>query len=143
MTDETLNEAAVAAAWDRNAALWTEEVRAGFDFYRELYTLPAFLDFMPSVAGQKVIDLGCGEGSNTRRFAQRGGIMTGIDLSPEMITSVLGRRRRKSLSASPMRPALSAISRFLRTSSSTAPCRPWRSWMGRTLRLRCRPLAGF
>ncbi|MCC2653809.1 MAG: methyltransferase [Microvirga sp.] len=85
MTDETLNDAAVAAAWDRNTALWTEEVRSGFDFYRELYTLPAFLDFMPSVAGQQVIDLGCGEGSNTRRFAQRGGIMTGIDLSPQMI----------------------------------------------------------
>jgi SAM-dependent methyltransferase len=85
MTDETLNEAAVAAAWDRNAALWTEEVRAGFDFYRELYTFPAFLYFMPPVAGQKVIDLGCGEGSNTRRFAQCGGIMTGVDLSPEMI----------------------------------------------------------
>ncbi len=85
MTDETLNDAAVAAAWDRNAALWTEKVRSGFDLYRELYTLPAFLDFMPPVAGQQVVDLGCGEGSNTRRFAQQGGIMTGIDLSPEMI----------------------------------------------------------
>ena len=86
MTDKTtLNDAAVAAAWDRNAPLWAEEVQSGFDFYRELYTLPAFLDFMPSVAGKQVLDLGCGEGSNTRRFAQRGGIMTGIDLSPEMI----------------------------------------------------------
>lgn len=85
MDDTTLNEAAVAAAWDRNAALWTEEVRAGFDFYRELYTFPAFLDFIPSVAGQQVIDLGCGEGTNTRRFAQKGGIMTGVDLSREMI----------------------------------------------------------
>src|SRR5688572_9394435 len=92
MTDETtLNDAAVAAAWDRNAALWAEEVRSGSDFYRELYTFPAFLDFMPSVAGQQVIDLGCGEGTNTRRFAQRGGIMTGIDLSREMIQ----RARRK------------------------------------------------
>jgi 2-polyprenyl-3-methyl-5-hydroxy-6-metoxy-1,4-benzoquinol methylase len=85
MTGADLDEAAVAAAWDRNAALWTEEVRSGFDLYRELYTLPAFLDFMPSIAGKQVIDLGCGEGSNTRRFAQLGGTMTGIDLSPEMI----------------------------------------------------------
>ena len=53
MTDEILNEAAVAAAWDRNAALWTEEVRAGFDFYRELYTLPAFLDFMPPLRSSR------------------------------------------------------------------------------------------
>jgi hypothetical protein len=41
MTDKTLDEAAVAAAWNRNAELWAQEVRAGFDFYRELYTLPA------------------------------------------------------------------------------------------------------
>jgi SAM-dependent methyltransferase len=85
MTDVNLNEAAVAAAWDRNAALWAKEVRSGFDLYREHYTLPAFLDFMPSIAGKQVIDLGCGEGTNTRRFARLGGAMTGIDLSPEMI----------------------------------------------------------
>jgi SAM-dependent methyltransferase len=85
MTDKILDEAAVAASWDRNAAIWTPEVRAGFDFYRELYTLPAFLDFMPSLAGQRIVDLGCGEGSNTRRFAKLGGMMTGVDLSAEMI----------------------------------------------------------
>jgi SAM-dependent methyltransferase len=60
-------------------------VRSGFDLYRELYTFPAFLDFLPAIAGKRVIDLGCGEGSNTRRFAQIGGAMTGVDLSPEMI----------------------------------------------------------
>jgi ubiquinone/menaquinone biosynthesis C-methylase UbiE len=91
LTDEILDEAAVAAAWDRNAALWTQEVRSGFDLYRELYTLPAFLNFMPPIAGKQVIDLGCGEGSNTRRFAQLGGTMTGVDLSAEMI----GRARAK------------------------------------------------
>lgn len=85
MTENILDEAAVAAAWNRNTALWTNEVRAGFDFYRELYTLPAFLDFMPSIAGQRMIDLGCGEGSNTRRLAKLGGLMTGVDLSSEMI----------------------------------------------------------
>ena len=56
-----------------------------FDLYRELYTLPAFLDFMPEIAGLRVIDLGCGEGANTRRFARLGGRMTGIDLSAAMI----------------------------------------------------------
>ncbi len=91
MTDNILDEAAVAAAWNRNAGLWAQEVRAGFDFYRELYTLPAYLDFMPPVKGKQVIDLGCGEGSNTRRFAKLGGLMTGVDLSAEMI----GRARQK------------------------------------------------
>ena len=85
MAHETLDEAAVAAAWNRNAELWALEVRAGFDFYRELYTLPAYLEFMPAIQGKQAIDLGCGEGSNTRRFAKLGAHMTGIDLSAEMI----------------------------------------------------------
>ena len=59
--------------------------RAGFDRYRELYTLPAFLRFMPPVEKKRVIDLGCGEGSNTRRFAGLGGRMIGVDLSGELI----------------------------------------------------------
>jgi len=83
--EKELDESAVAAAWNRNADQWAQEVRSGSDLYRELYTLPAFIDFMPSVKGKNVIDLGCGEGSNTRRFARLGGRMTGIDLSEEMI----------------------------------------------------------
>lgn len=85
MADTILDEVAVAAAWDRNAETWAQEVRSGLDLYRELYTFPAYLGFMPPIAGKRVIDLGCGEGSNTRRFAKLGGFMTGVDLSGEMI----------------------------------------------------------
>lgn len=85
MSDINLDEAAVASAWDGNADQWTHDVRAGYDKYRELYTLPAFLGFMPEIGGREVIDLGCGEGSNTRRFARLGGRMTGIDLSARFI----------------------------------------------------------
>ena len=80
-----LDEAGVAAYWDRNAGRWAEEVRAGYDRYRELYTFPAFLAFMPALDGRRVIDLGCGEGTNTRAFAERGGRLTGVDLSNELI----------------------------------------------------------
>ncbi len=97
MTESSLDEAAVAAAWNRNAEQWTQDVRAGFDLYRELYTLPAFLAFMPSIAGRTVIDLGCGEGSNTRRFAKLGGVMTGVDLSEQMIRRAREAERREPL----------------------------------------------
>jgi len=92
-----IHEAEVAASWNRNADLWTREVRAGFDLYREFYTFPAFLDFMPPVAGRKVIDLGCGEGSNTRRFAKLGGQMTGVDLSEGMIRRARGKEEEEPL----------------------------------------------
>lgn len=85
MVDDTIDEAAVAACWNRNADRWAEDVRAGRDLHRELFTLPAFLDFMPPIAGRRVIDLGCGEGANTRRFARLGGHLTGIDLSDRLI----------------------------------------------------------
>ena len=85
MTYRSLDDASVAAAWNRNADRWTQDVRAGFDRYRELYTLPAFLRFMTPVDEKRVIDLGCGEGSNTRRFARLGGRMVGVDLSGELI----------------------------------------------------------
>jgi SAM-dependent methyltransferase len=85
MADEAIDEAAVAACWNGNADRWAADVQAGFDRYRELYTLPAFLDFMPPIEGRRVIDLGCGEGANTRRFARLGGQLTGIDLSDRLI----------------------------------------------------------
>lgn len=93
MSADELDEAAVAAAWERNAAQWTQDVRAGYDRYRELYTRPAFLDFLPNLAGLEAIDLGCGEGSNTRLLAERGGRMTGVDITQSFIDTA---RRREA-----------------------------------------------
>jgi 2-polyprenyl-3-methyl-5-hydroxy-6-metoxy-1,4-benzoquinol methylase len=82
-----LDEARVAAAWDANAATWVEQVRAGHDLYREVFTMPAFLGFIPDLRGLRAIDLGCGEGHNTRALARQGAQMTGVDLSQEMIAA--------------------------------------------------------
>ena len=92
-----LGEDEVAAAWDANAATWVAHVRAGYDRYRELFTLPAFLAFVPDLAGLEVIDLGCGEGRNTRALARRGARMTGVDLSPEMIAAARASEAKEPL----------------------------------------------
>jgi SAM-dependent methyltransferase len=83
----TLGETEVAGAWDASAATWVEHVRAGYDLYREAFTMPAFLAFSPDFGGLEVIDLGCGEGHNTRALARRGATMTGVDLSQRMIAA--------------------------------------------------------
>ncbi|MCJ9720064.1 methyltransferase domain-containing protein [Agrobacterium sp. SHOUNA12C] len=80
-----LSEEDVASHWNKNADQWARDVRSGYDVYREHFTLPAFLDFLPSISGLDVIDFGCGEGSNTRRFASMGARVTGVDLSERMI----------------------------------------------------------
>lgn len=91
----SIGEEEVAAAWNRNAAQWSHDVRAGYDAYREVFTLPAFFSFMPDIAGREVIDLGCGEGSNTRRFADMGGRMTGVDIAEALIERARAEEERK------------------------------------------------
>jgi len=77
----------VAAAWDANAEVWTRHVRAGYDTFRLLYHNPAFFAFVGDLRDQRVLDAGCGEGYNTRLFAQYGARMTGIDISPQLIAA--------------------------------------------------------
>ncbi|KAB1115971.1 class I SAM-dependent methyltransferase [Neorhizobium galegae] len=75
----------VGAHWESNAETWTIYSRAGYDKYRDALNTPAFLDMLPPVAGLKGLDLGCGEGTNTREVARRGAEMTGLDIAPTFI----------------------------------------------------------
>lgn len=75
----------VAHAWDENAELWVRHVRAGWDKLRETFNNPRFLAFAPDLTDRKVIDLGCGEGRNSREFARRGAHVAAIDVSSKMI----------------------------------------------------------
>ena len=75
----------VAAYWEGNAETWTRQTRAGYDVYRDILNTPAFLEMLPPVAGLAGIDIGCGEGSNTRKVAGLGARMTGIDVAPTFI----------------------------------------------------------
>ncbi len=78
--------ASVARAWDKNAQRWSSQVRSGQDLYREVVNGPLFFNsFVPDVCGHKVIDLGCGEGWNSRILAKRGANVTGIDISRRLL----------------------------------------------------------
>src|SRR6516164_2399604 len=61
-----MERAEVAQYWEANAETWTRHVRAGYDMYRDGLNTPAFLDLLPPVDGLFGLDIGCGEGSNTR-----------------------------------------------------------------------------
>jgi SAM-dependent methyltransferase len=71
----------VGRYWDATAPAWTKLARAGYDVYRDLLNTPAFLDLLPDVTGRAGLDVGCGEGANTRLVAGRGARMTGVDIS--------------------------------------------------------------
>ena len=74
-----------AAYWEANAETWTQLSRAGHDVYRDGQNTPAFLAMLPLVAGLLGLDIGCGEGENTRHVARLGAHMTAIDIAPTFV----------------------------------------------------------
>jgi ubiquinone/menaquinone biosynthesis C-methylase UbiE len=87
----------VGGYWDRNADTWIELSRAGYDLYRDLVNTPAFLAMLPDVTGRTGLDLGCGEGHNTRLLARRGARMTAIDITWRFLEAAVAEERREPL----------------------------------------------
>jgi trans-aconitate methyltransferase len=52
----------------------------------------AALDLLDPQPGERIIDVGCGEGALTRKIIARGATVLGIDNSPEMIAAARARR---------------------------------------------------
>ncbi len=75
----------VAAYWEKNATAWTKMARLGFDVCRNHLNTPGFLNMLPEVKGLKGLDVGCGEGFNTRLVAELGAQMTGIDICKKFL----------------------------------------------------------
>ena len=71
--------------WEGNAAAWTLLSRQGWDVYRDALNTPAFLRLLPDIAGLRGLDIGCGEGHNTRLFRERGARMFAVDVAPTFV----------------------------------------------------------
>jgi len=81
--------------WEDNAEVWTRLSRAGWDVYRDLLNTPAFFDFLPDVINLTGLDLGCGEGHNTRLLSQRAGRVYAVDISPTFVGYALAAERER------------------------------------------------
>lgn len=75
--------------WNGNATAWTILARAGFDIYRDYLNTPAFFDILPNIEGLYGIDIGCGEGYNTRLLAQKGAKLEAIDIAEIFIEKAI------------------------------------------------------
>jgi ubiquinone/menaquinone biosynthesis C-methylase UbiE len=80
-----MNHKEVAGYWNQNAEAWTRLSRAGFDVYRDYFNTPCFLRMLPDVRDLRGLDIGCGEGHNTRLLAGRGARMDAVDISDVFI----------------------------------------------------------
>ncbi|MCK4255717.1 class I SAM-dependent methyltransferase [candidate division WOR-3 bacterium] len=97
MKNSEIPEDEVARCWDKNANVWAEYVRKGWDAYREYLNNPAFLRFIGDINGKKVLDAGCGEGYNTRILARNGAQVIGVDISKRMIELAQQEEQREPL----------------------------------------------
>src|SRR3982750_3242027 len=84
------------AVWnDLVGSGWAEHVEE-LDRVHEPFTA-ALLERVGDVAGQRVLDVGCGCGSLTLALAQRGADATGVDVSRPMVE--VAQRRSRGTSA--------------------------------------------
>jgi SAM-dependent methyltransferase len=98
--DASVKRTEVAQYWEANAETWTHHARAGYDIYRDGLNTPAFLDMLPSVHGLRGLDIGCGEGSNTRELVRLGARMLAIDVAPTFIRYARDAERAEPLGIS-------------------------------------------
>jgi ubiquinone/menaquinone biosynthesis C-methylase UbiE len=87
----------VGRYWDGNAEAWTHLARAGYDECRDHVNTPAFFAMLPEVRGLRGVDIGCGEGYNTRLVAQRGAEVTALDISRTFIGHASAAERAEPL----------------------------------------------
>ena len=79
------NKDRVMKQWDDASESWVDFVRQGKDFCRDKMNNPATFGLIGNVKSQRVLDLACGEGCNTRMLARKGAKVTGVDFSMKLI----------------------------------------------------------
>lgn len=92
-----MNSGEAGKYWNENAEAWTELARAGFDIYRDHLNTPAFFEILPNIDKLSGIDIGCGEGYNTRLLALRGASVKAVDISEIFIQKAIDAEKHHPL----------------------------------------------
>jgi 2-polyprenyl-3-methyl-5-hydroxy-6-metoxy-1,4-benzoquinol methylase len=80
-----------------NSPFWIRIIRDKLDRYRTELTDAAVLSAIGPVEDHVVLDGGCGEGYMSRELANRGAIVTGLDISSSLIAAAREERDRLGL----------------------------------------------
>ena len=83
--------------WNKGAEAWASVVAQGQNLYHTLFLYPEYERFIGPVKGLKVLDAGCGEGVWSRRMAEQGAEVTGVDLSKNMLAQARRAERENPL----------------------------------------------
>lgn len=87
----------VRETWNRIAVDWDIQVGEEGDSNRILNSDPILWQFVGEIKNLFVLDAGCGTGYLARKLAARGAVVTGIDLSEQMIAIAKEKSIQKNL----------------------------------------------
>lgn len=77
-------------SWEKSADWYDRIIGAqGSDLYQRI-VIPGALRMLQPQAGEKIMDLGCGQGVFTRALAESGAEVTGVDASPSLVQKARG-----------------------------------------------------
>ncbi len=85
------------AAWDTMAEWLDEKHNDEGDLWHRALIDPPVLRLLGTVAGQRILDLACGNGYLARKLARRGAHVTGADASSGLVSLARGREAHDPL----------------------------------------------
>lgn len=74
------------ASWGKVAEWYDQYLEDGEDTYQRKVILPNLLRLLEINEGEEVLDLACGQGFFSRELARLGAVVTGVDISVELIS---------------------------------------------------------
>jgi ubiquinone/menaquinone biosynthesis C-methylase UbiE len=89
-----------ANGWEQMAEWWDENLGDEGDLWHRTLIDPPLLQLAGDVAGLRVLDLACGNGYLSRRFARQGATVTGVDANAPIIERARLREAREPLGIS-------------------------------------------
>jgi ubiquinone/menaquinone biosynthesis C-methylase UbiE len=71
--------------WEANAQAFSDLIGGKGTPHHQHILIPCLDDLMGNVNDKEILDAGCGEGYLSRRYAEKGAIVTGVDISNKLI----------------------------------------------------------
>jgi SAM-dependent methyltransferase len=84
------------SAWNANAACWDERMGDDGNDFVNILIWPPTERLLHLHAGERVLDIACGNGVYTRRLAARGAQVVGFDFAEELISRARARTRENA-----------------------------------------------
>lgn len=86
-----------SSGWDQMAEWWDEKMGDEGDLWHRALIDPPLIQLVGEVRGMHVLDLACGNGYLSRRFARQGALVTAVDTNAPLIERARAREMREQL----------------------------------------------